>query len=132
MQQFGVYEATTKLPDLIWQVLAGERVTITNRRVAVVDLVPSAQLVNRRTASAISAIKSSRDGAPDTPGTIDQATIAAQVLMLQVAAVGRECKIGAYDAQCLELARRLDLPLATLDKDLRKAAKKIGVEMYIG
>ncbi len=35
-----------------------------------------------------------------------------------------------YDAQYLELALRLGLPLATLDKDLRKAAKKAGVPLY--
>jgi predicted nucleic acid-binding protein len=32
-----------------------------------------------------------------------------------------------YDAAYLELARRLALPLATLDEDLRKAASAIGV-----
>ena len=32
-----------------------------------------------------------------------------------------------YDAAYLELAKRLGLPLATLDKELRVAAKKLGI-----
>ncbi len=34
-----------------------------------------------------------------------------------------------YDAAYLELAQRLDLPLATLDVDLRAAAKAVGVPL---
>ncbi len=34
-----------------------------------------------------------------------------------------------YDAAYLDLAMRLQLPLATLDKDLRKAAKKLQVDL---
>ncbi|MDR2504171.1 MAG: type II toxin-antitoxin system VapC family toxin [Deltaproteobacteria bacterium] len=34
-----------------------------------------------------------------------------------------------YDAAYLELAQRLDLPLATLDADLRRAANAIGVPL---
>lgn len=50
---------------------------------------------------------------------------------LAVAAISREFKLSGYDAQYLELARRKQLPIATLDKDLRKAAKKAGVEIYL-
>lgn len=64
-----------------------------------------------------------------SPIHIDAA--AAQGLMLQVAAMGRENRITAYDAQYFELVRRFNMPLATLDKDLRKAAKKIGVAIYL-
>lgn len=35
----------------------------------------------------------------------------------------------AYDAAFLELARRLDLPLATLDEPLRRAARRTGVDL---
>ena len=42
MREYGVYEAKTKLADLIKQVQQGERVTITNRSEPVADLVPSA------------------------------------------------------------------------------------------
>jgi predicted nucleic acid-binding protein len=52
-------------------------------------------------------------------------------LQLAVAAVSREFRLSGYDAQYLELARRLGLPLVTLDKDLRKAAKKAGVSIYL-
>jgi predicted nucleic acid-binding protein len=34
-----------------------------------------------------------------------------------------------YDAAYLELARRLDLPLATLDRELRVAADNLGVKL---
>lgn len=53
-------------------------------------------------------------------------------LQLAVAAIAREFKLTGDDAQYLELARRLNLPLATLDKDLRKAAKRAGVSLYGG
>ena len=38
--------------------------------------------------------------------------------------------LSAYDAAYLELALRRELPLATLDKKLRIAATKAGVNMY--
>ena len=50
---------------------------------------------------------------------------------LAVAAVSREFRLSGYDAQYLELARRLSLPIATLDKGLRKAARKAGVPIYL-
>jgi predicted nucleic acid-binding protein len=37
--------------------------------------------------------------------------------------------LSAYDASYLLLAKKLGCPLATLDKDLRQAAKKCGVEI---
>ncbi len=40
--QIGAYEAKTRLPELLRQVKAGKRFTITNRGQAVADLVPSA------------------------------------------------------------------------------------------
>ena len=52
-------------------------------------------------------------------------------IQLAVAAISREFKLSGYDAQYLELARRHQLPLATLDKDLRKAARKAGVAIYL-
>lgn len=66
MFEYGVYEAKTKLPDLIKQVQRGERVTITNRGEPVVDLVPSANRATQQTKEAIEAIKAMR------LGTIDQ------------------------------------------------------------
>lgn len=47
--------------------------------------------------------------------------------MEEIAALAREHRLSVYDASYLELAQRLSLPLATLDRDLRKAAKAIGL-----
>ena len=41
----------------------------------------------------------------------------------------RKHKLTSYDAMYLDLAVRRDLPLATLDLDLRKAAKSAGVTL---
>jgi predicted nucleic acid-binding protein len=38
--------------------------------------------------------------------------------------------LSAYDAVYLELAKRCQLPLATLDQPLRAAASKAGVELF--
>lgn len=46
-----------------------------------------------------------------------------------VFALAREYKLTAYDATYLELAMRMELPLATRDADLRRAAKKAGVSL---
>lgn len=45
-------------------------------------------------------------------------------------ALGREYGLTAYDAAYLELAMRLELPLATLDAQLRAAAKAAGVALF--
>ncbi len=52
-------------------------------------------------------------------------------IQLAVAATSREFKLTGYDAQYLELARRANLPLATLDKELRRGAKKAGAPIYL-
>ena len=44
--------------------------------------------------------------------------------------LARRHKLSAYDASYLELALRRGLPLATLDQDLQKAAKKVGVRRF--
>ena len=44
--------------------------------------------------------------------------------------LARRYKLSAYDASYLELALRLGIPLATLDEDLQKAAKKAGVKRF--
>lgn len=65
MREYGVYEAKTRLPDLIKQVQRGERVTITNRGQPVADLVPSASRAAHQTTEAIAAIKAMRSGIID-------------------------------------------------------------------
>ncbi|MBI5236437.1 MAG: type II toxin-antitoxin system VapC family toxin [Deltaproteobacteria bacterium] len=44
--------------------------------------------------------------------------------------LARRYKLSAYDASYLELALRRGAPLATLDEDLQKAAKKAGVKKF--
>lgn len=45
--------------------------------------------------------------------------------------LARRYKLSAYDASYLEVSLRLGLPLATLDEDLQKAAKKAGVKRFV-
>lgn len=45
--------------------------------------------------------------------------------------LARKHHLSSYDAAYLELAQRLDLPLATLDADLRRAAKRAGVAVFV-
>jgi predicted nucleic acid-binding protein len=44
--------------------------------------------------------------------------------------LARRSGLSAYDASYLELTMREDLPLATLDENLRKAARKLGVKLF--
>lgn len=44
--------------------------------------------------------------------------------------LARRYELSAYDAAYLELALRSGLPMATLDHDLEKAAKKAGVKKF--
>ncbi len=45
--------------------------------------------------------------------------------------LARAYKLSSYDAAYLQLALREGLPLATLDKDLKKAAKQADVLLYL-
>lgn len=59
---------------------------------------------------------------------VDSATFAHALSdTLQLA---RRYNLSAYDASYLELALRLGLPLASLDEDLQRAAKKAGVKKF--
>ena len=46
--------------------------------------------------------------------------------------LAREHELTAYDAAYLELAMRLGLPLATGDRKLRTAARRVGVGLLGG
>lgn len=46
--------------------------------------------------------------------------------------LARRYKLSSYDASYLDLALRRALPLATLDADLAKAARKAGVKRFTG
>lgn len=55
---------------------------------------------------------------------------APRALQNSVTAVSREYGLIGYDAQYLELALRLQVPLATLDKKLRKRAEKASIAVW--
>ena len=55
--EIGAYEAKTRLPELLRQVKAGKRFTITNRGEAVADLVPSAGAAPKDKPAAIEKFK---------------------------------------------------------------------------
>jgi len=47
--------------------------------------------------------------------------------LTSILSLSRNYSLSSYDAAYLELALRLSAPLATLDKDLRRAAERAGV-----
>lgn len=57
----------------------------------------------------------------------DQTSLAAWSATIRLA---REHTLSAYDAAYLELALRLGAPMATLDKQLRHAARAVGVSLF--
>jgi len=50
-------------------------------------------------------------------------------MMKDILALARKYKISTYDASYIDLAMRKGLPIASLDKDLRKAARRSRVAM---
>jgi len=61
------------------------------------------------------------------PITITQET--PEWILNEIMALSREHQISTYDASYLDLAMREGLPLATLDKELRKAANRANVQI---
>jgi predicted nucleic acid-binding protein len=55
--------------------------------------------------------------------------IASAVTFRQVLTTARSLRLTAYDAVYLEIARSEAVPLATLDRALRAAAPRVGVEL---
>ncbi|MEQ1579249.1 MAG: type II toxin-antitoxin system VapC family toxin [Steroidobacteraceae bacterium] len=45
--------------------------------------------------------------------------------------IARRYRLSAYDASYMELSLRSGIPLATLDQDLNKAARRAGIKRYI-
>ncbi len=52
-----------------------------------------------------------------------------QKVMHDLIGLGRAYGLSSYDASYLNLAMKKGLPLATLDKNLREAAKSVGVQL---
>ena len=53
-------------------------------------------------------------------------------MVKEIFALARNVKFSSYDASYLDLAIRKGLPIASLDKDLIRAAKKIKLPIYAG
>ncbi len=66
MSEYGVYEAKTKLTELIKEVGRGGTVTITNRGIPVANLVRIEATIEHQARDAILAIKRIRTGKIDT------------------------------------------------------------------
>jgi len=62
------------------------------------------------------------------PITVEQEP--SERMLKEILSLARTLGLSTYDASYLDLAMRLDLPLATLDAALANAAKKSGVQMY--
>lgn len=58
-------------------------------------------------------------------------TLTAHLAFSRILSLSRAYKLSSYDSSYLELSIREGLPLATLDKDLIKAAKKADVALYL-
>ena len=63
------------------------------------------------------------------PITVD--TLTANQVFGHTISLARAYRLSSYDAAYLELALREGLPLATLDKDLLKAARRSDIEIYL-
>ncbi len=51
-------------------------------------------------------------------------------IIMNIFMLAREAQLSTYDASYLELAKRKNLPLATLDNALLRATKKFNIEIY--
>ena len=58
-------------------------------------------------------------------------TLTAHQAFSRIINIARTYKLSSYDASYLELSMREGIPLATLDSDLIKAAKKAQVDIYL-
>ena len=63
------------------------------------------------------------------PITVD--TLTANQVFGHTMSLAKAYRLSSYDAAYLELALRDSLPLATLDKDLLKAARRSDIEIYL-
>ncbi len=120
-----------KPQELAYAAKVLDALKVTNAIVPVTWGLEVANVIAR--AEAKSLVTEARSGAflallEDVDIDVDAATfVQALSGTLQLA---RRYKLSAYDASYLELALRRGLPLATLDEDLHKAAKKAGVKKF--
>ncbi|MDY6909372.1 MAG: type II toxin-antitoxin system VapC family toxin [Thermodesulfobacteriota bacterium] len=62
------------------------------------------------------------------PVTVEQET--PERILKEIVSLGREQGLSTYDASYLDLAMRFDLPIATLDASLVKAAEQCAVPVF--
>ena len=60
---------------------------------------------------------------------VEPETPALEHALSGVADIAREFRLNVYDASYLELTMRTSLPLATLDAEVRTAARQAGVDL---
>ena len=77
----------------------------------------------------ISAIERFTAQLEDLPITVD--TLTANQVFGHTMSLAKAYRLSSYDAAYLELALRQGLPIATLDKDLLKAARRSDIEIYL-
>ena len=51
-------------------------------------------------------------------------------MLREIVSLAREQGLSTYDASYLDLAMRMDLPMATLDASMRKAARRLKIPRY--
>jgi predicted nucleic acid-binding protein len=64
----------------------------------------------------------------DLPISVEQET--PERMLTAVLVLARDTGLSTYDASYLDLAMRLDLPIATRDQSLLKAARKCGAKVF--
>ena len=62
---------------------------------------------------------------------IQERTMPSKLLLHKTLALARQHAVSSYDAAYLVLAMQLQLPLATLDAELRQAARQVGVALSL-
>lgn len=82
-----------------------------------------------RKALEISAVERLTVQLENLPITVD--TLTANQVLGHTMSLAKAYRLSSYDAAYLELALRESLPLATLDKDLLKAARRSDIEIYL-
>jgi predicted nucleic acid-binding protein len=106
---------------------------VTSGRVAVVpslwpyEVANVLALAERRRRATWASIRSFLHRVYSLPVRVDEGGMT--TAFEQALSIARERQLSVYDAAYLELAIREGLPLATLDGDLRRAAKAIGVRL---
>ena len=139
MNAVGAFEAKAHLFALLERVAKGEEIIITRHGKAVARLVPAATAHRAQIDRAIARLKALREGTSlgglswhvaRRPLLENPARRRTKVPRLaRHRALARTERLTTCDAAYLELAMRRGLPLATQDRVLREAGKRLGVSV---